>query len=425
MEVAAPPLDLRSAQRRARGVAVAVLSGFGLVAGLRVADSRPTALVGVLCGLLVLGLICTQLVILTHPELTDRRACGIVVLQALITFGPLAVLGEAWIGMPGFLAGTLLLYARAWWGWVGFVAVVVATTTIELSFRSEGALLAYIAVSTTLTGLVTWALIRLTHALHQLDVAHQELARRAVVDERLRIGRDLHDALGSGLSAIVLKTEIAQRLVHRDASAAGAEMDETLTIARRAIAEVRAVADGAQALDVEDEVRAARSVLDAAGIAVDVTLSLRPTVARDATTLALALREAVTNVLRHSAATRCAITLTVDDDTASLTVVNDGCGRSVEASAGPGEERNGHGLDNLVRRFRERGGTFVAQRASDGTEFQIVGVLPVARPAAAAGRTDTSTDPSTGAVPALRRGLRRRARFPSPGAAVSAPERPR
>ena len=358
------PWDLASARRRSVAVCLTVFLGFAAVALLRLVDlgASPAALAG--GAVLVAGMLAVQVTVVHRPVPTRSRAVLVLLVQACLSFVPLALLGEAWIGMPGFLAGTLLLYCGPLRGWTGFGAVVLAAGVVEGStFQSSPAAVAYVIVSTGITGLVSWGLTRLAHALRQVDDAHRELADNAAVEERLRMARDVHDILGSGLSAIILKTELAHRLLHRDVGAADVELTETLGIARRSLADVRSVADGFADLTLHDELRLARSVLEGAGVAATIDGPVAEVgsqidlSAEASSTIGTAIREAVTNAMRHAQPGRCRITVDADAERIRLTIVNDGVGDD-----GPADGRVGQGLRNLRARFTALGGDFDAGR---------------------------------------------------------------
>src|SRR5215208_4307173 len=108
-------------------------------------------------------------------------------------------------------------------------------------------------------------LTRLASALREVHAARDELARMAVVEERLRMARDLHDLLGHTLAMITLKSELAQRLVSQDPARAALEMREVEQAARQTLREVRVVVAGPQQPTLQGELEGARQLLEAAG----------------------------------------------------------------------------------------------------------------------------------------------------------------
>src|SRR5207302_9930643 len=132
--------------------------------------------------------------------------------QACLCFLPFLLLGQAWVGEQGFLAGTVLLVLRATWGWAAFAAIVAGTGWIQTALSPSVLAFAYTTIGTALTGLEMFLLTRLVRFAWQRHRARAELARGAAAEERLRFARDLHDLLGINLSAIALKAELALRL---------------------------------------------------------------------------------------------------------------------------------------------------------------------------------------------------------------------
>lgn len=181
-----------------------------------------------------------------------------------------------------------------------------------------------LAGTTVAVGGLMFAFGRVVRANYALREAREQLAERAVDEERLRFARDLHDLLGRDLSVITLKAQLARRLLAADPATAGRELADVEAVARTALSEVREAVSGYRQPTLAAELAGARSALDAAGIACEVR---RPEVAlppsREAV-LAWGVREATTNVLRHSGAQTCAIRIAVADDVAHLEVTDDG-----------------------------------------------------------------------------------------------------
>ncbi len=206
--------------------------------------------------------------------------------------------------------------------------------------------------------------------------ADEEIERLATIAERERIARDLHDLLGHTLSVIVVKSELAGRLVATDPGLAGAEIDDIERIGREALGEVRAAVAGYRARGLAAEIDGARVALEAAGVLTEVRadpVSLQP---EQESALAMALREAVTNVVRHADADRATITITTVGDDARLEVSDDGRG-----SAGPA----GAGITGMSERITALGGSVVVgdPTAPHGRRGTVVEVrLPLAGTAA-------------------------------------------
>jgi two-component system sensor histidine kinase DesK len=287
------------------------------------------------------------------PRAADLRRRVVpwsLVLQALLTFTPLVAFGWQWGGMAGFLAGSLLLLLPPVAGWVTFGLTVGAAALVAVLQSLNFVDVMYMGVSTALTGLILFALARLSRLATAIHESRDELARMAVARERLRFARDLHDLLGYSLSSITLKNELIQRLIENNPQRAREEVAEVLVIARQALADVREVARGYRDMSLLVEAESARSVLKAAGIDAHIDVSVTGLSSTANTILATVLREGVTNVLRHSQPKTCSITTSMDDedDTVQLQIVNDGvgAGSAVPSSSVP----NGTGLGNLACR---------------------------------------------------------------------------
>ncbi len=171
-------------------------------------------------------------------------------------------------------------------------------------------------------------------ANQRLRRADEEIERLATIAERERIARDLHDLLGHTLSVIVLKSELAARLVRADPDRAVAEANDIEQIGREALGEVRAAVAGYRARGLGAELDGARVALEAAGVDVEVHAAptdLRP---EQESALAMALREAVTNVVRHADAQRATVSITMGGGVVRLEVADDGRGTSGLAGSG-------------------------------------------------------------------------------------------
>jgi two-component system sensor histidine kinase DesK len=196
--------------------------------------------------------------------------------------------------------------------------------------------------------------------------------RLALAEERLRFSRDLHDLVGHQLSAIAVKTELAVRLTDADAAAAKAEMSEVNMLTRKALRELRQAVRGYRELDLQAELNSVEGVLEAAGVRCRTRLPYRELPDGVAPVFAYVIREAVTNVLKHSVATHCDILVRFTDEEAEISVRNDGVDRW------RGEDL-GSGLAGLTERVEAVGGTFTAGPAGDG-EFVLRAVVSLPIP---------------------------------------------
>ncbi|MEU8104006.1 histidine kinase [Nonomuraea muscovyensis] len=305
----------------------AVLVGFSVKALLAAGSLWPVALLAVI-------------VVMQVRSVEGRHPVALSIMGVL-TFAPIPLFGQAWLGVAGFLAEPILL-AFPWAVALPSVAAIVGVVAVS------GVLLALpvpltvnYAISTVVSGLVVYGLLSLARMARELRESRDGLARAAVVEERLRAARDLHDLLGHTLAAILLKCELARRL---DAERARKELQDVLTMTERAMEDLRTVSGRHGELSLTAEAESARALLSTAGVEVELDLG-HDALGRDVeTTLGVVLREAVTNVLRHSSARRCVIMTSVRDGLVRLSVRNDGV-RSAKGRHGSA------GIGNLTTRL--------------------------------------------------------------------------
>jgi two-component system sensor histidine kinase DesK len=191
----------------------------------------------------------------------------------------------------------------------------------------------------------------------QLALAREQLVDLAVTQERERVARDVHDILGHSLTVITVKTELAGRLLeaagHGD-SRARAEVADAERLAREALADVRATVSGMREVSLTGELAAARSALAAAGIRADLPGAVDVVPARHRELFAWALREGVTNVVRHSGASWCGVQLAAD------------CVEIRDDGRGPGGRGTGSGLAGLQARAGKAGARLEVGSAPEG-----------------------------------------------------------
>ena len=217
---------------------------------------------------------------------------------------------------------------------------------------------------------------RLSSALRNLHATREELARLKVEEERLRMARDLHDLLGHTLSLITLKSKLAGRLVEQEPARAAHEIREVERVARQALREVREAVAGYRQPRLANEVDSARQLLEAAGIACSLEYTGLELPAAPDAVLAWAVREGVTNVIRHSHAQHCVIRLNRDHDSVRAEVINDGDRRERASGA---RDREGIGLSGLTERVTSIGGCIEAGPVGTPgkTGFRLLVELPV------------------------------------------------
>lgn len=281
-----------------------------------------------------------------------------------------------YVGVSAIVGVTLSFWSAFW--------VVMALTLLTL-FASIG-ISGGIATSDWLhiiplvllvrgLGLDMIGLARLSSALREVHAAQGELARLAVMEERLRVARDLHDLLGHSLSLIVLKSELARRLAKQDPQGAVQEIGEVERVARQTLREVREAVAGYRQPNLESELNGAKQLLDAAGIVCHVEHTaglLPPTV--DAV-MAWTVREGVTNVIRHSRAHHCTIRVTCESGRVRAVITNDGEWRTDRIAF----DKVGSGLAGLTERVSACGGQIKAgpPSSSDKVSFQLWVEIPI------------------------------------------------
>ncbi|WP_371597685.1 sensor histidine kinase [Streptomyces sp. NBC_00564] len=293
-----------------------------------------------------------------------------LVLMGLLTCGLAIGYGDSWLWffpLLGLAVGSVVRGKL-----LGRLAVGLSVLAGTIGWFHEGWAAINIAYGTFLSTAVTAAILSLSDAVRELRAAREELARRAVEKERLRFSRDLHDLLGHTLSVIVVKSEAARRLAHRDLTAALVQVTDIESVGRQALTEIREAVTGYRTGSLATELDGARSVLSAAGVEPAVRRSGTPLAPQTEALLGWVVREAVTNVVRHSGAARCDITVDGTPERVRLTITDDGTGASNPVQ----EPVAGTGLKGLKERLAAAGGSLEAGPGSRGG-FTVSVELPV------------------------------------------------
>ena len=338
-------------------------------------------------GTVVFIVLVDRWVLVRVPQPAHRPQRDLVVLWVIVVLGAaLFVVGQMnWLTALAIAAAGAGRFAaslpRAVIGVTACAAVGVAVSMWH--HLGYGAALAAFGVP-LLGGLFAYSAERRNVLMVKLNEARAELARTAVAEERLRISRDLHDLLGHSLSLIALKSELAGRMIESDPPRAAREIAELEAVARRSLAEVRQAVTGYRQPSLAAELAAARRMLASAGIDCRVgapgSYDLPPEV--DAL-LAWTVREAGTNIVRHSGARYARITVTVTGTTAGAELTDDGAGPAARstptADGGPGTAQApdgagdlgtpgapGSGLAGLAERAGRLGGTLLAGAGEHG-----------------------------------------------------------
>ncbi|KOU57617.1 histidine kinase [Streptomyces sp. MMG1533] len=306
-------------------------------------------------------------------EATSTRVA--LALMGLVTCALAIGYGGNWLlFFPLFGLATGAVVRMPHLRWAG-TAVAVLAGAVSVSREGWGGL--DTAYATWISTMVTAAILSLSEAVRELTAAREQLARRAVEEERLRFSRDLHDLLGHTMSVIVVKAEAARRLADRDLTAALDQITDIESVGRQALTEIREAVTGYREGSLDTELDRARSVLPAAGIEPVVRRSGPPLAAQTEALLGWVVREAVTNAVRHSGATRCEIAVEGAPERARVRVTDDGQGPSTAAEtlpAAPGI--GGTGLKGLRERLAAAGGSLEAGPGARGG-FVVTAELPV------------------------------------------------
>jgi two-component system sensor histidine kinase DesK len=270
---------------------------------------------------------------------------------------------------------------------------IFAAAILPYVLESELAVFSLIAAIVAVAGLETWLLhlsgwflfyagglavivggsniyfAQKTRMYCQLKKANEEIEHLAKVAERERIARDLHDVLGHTLSVIILKSELAGKLLDRDPERAKAEIADVERTSREALAEVRNTIRGYRANSLEAELKQATEALETAGITVKSEAAKMKLTAAQESVVGLVVREAVTNIVRHANARNCSLRLSPNNGSCRLEIQDDGRG---------GGAVEGNGLRGMRERIEALGGTLIRQ-THPGTTLLIEFPLTAAK----------------------------------------------
>lgn len=303
-----------------------------------------------------LGLLYLGVSLIAHRSTRFRLVWCVALAVCAVVMA--TVSGAAWT--IGYYAPFAIIPVAALLPWrVARVWIIVASTaSLLVALGSRELLPPAMSAMALVSGLTIGHGFEQARLQRLLDGANERNAVLAVAAERERIGRDLHDILGHNLTALAVKTELAGKLLDVDAAAARAQLAEIQTLARQTLADVRATASGMRQVRLASELASARSVLEAAGLLVDAPSAVPPLSDERSEVFGWALREAVTNVVRHAGATRVVVGI----DEHALSVRDDGRGMH-------GGE--GNGLTGLRARAAAAGCDVVVESGADGTLVRV------------------------------------------------------
>ncbi|MCS5715695.1 sensor histidine kinase [Herbiconiux sp. CPCC 205716] len=243
-----------------------------------------------------------------------------------------------WIGADvrwlwTFVGVAIAVSRLSWWRLWATLLVLAGLTfavgvwddaDVGLSALNAAVILSVSVMMATLTGNIS--------TLDRLRAAQDQVAELAAERERSRVARDVHDILGHSLTVIIVKAELAGRLQDAGSFAARSEIAQIEQLARGALADVRATVHGFRGVSISGELAAARAALESADVSADLPGSTEQVPADRRELAGWVVREAVTNVVRHSGARTCRVRL----DPRGIEVADDGCGPSAAAESGSG-----------------------------------------------------------------------------------------
>ena len=264
------------------------------------------------------------------------------------------------VAVAGIIGLDLLIFSGIWWD------------GLDWSFAAQ------VAGLVTIIGVVLMSTIRSTVTGRELRAAREEIVYLAVAAERLRIARDLHDLLGRSLSLIALKSELARRLVISSPERAAGEIGDIEHAARQALQEVREAVTGYRQPTLASELHDAQGLLGAAGIAYTYDLDESLISALPApveVVLSWAVREGVTNIIRHSRARRCSIRVAEQQQEIQVEMTDEGPLAVPEQSADTTVGTSGNGLRGLSERVEALGGRCEAGPSGGG--FRLAVAIPM------------------------------------------------
>ncbi|MEU8181603.1 histidine kinase [Micromonospora sp. NPDC049044] len=323
--------------RRLLGVAALVVFGLGYVLLFEWARKRRQALLPIPVGRARVGL-----VLLLAVGLVSIPGTGG---DWLVTLVYVAAAGVFLLPAAEALAAVLLCA----------LTPVLASWLVPGWQAENGVVFAVLLASFAMFGVS-----RLAQRNGELQAAQREIGRLAVAEERARAARDLHDILGHSLTVVAIKAELAGRLIQVDRDRAAAEIAEVEALARAALADVRQTVGAYREVTLAGELAGARSALAAAGIAADLPGEVPALPDEWDRLFGWAVREGVTNVVRHSGARSCTVRVHPD----RVEVSDDGRGLSTP-------DASGHGLVGLRERARELDAVLSVGRRPDGSGFLL------------------------------------------------------
>ncbi|MEW2413861.1 sensor histidine kinase [Streptomyces sp. NPDC046866] len=325
-------------------------------------------------GLGLLAFVASYLVLVFHPErqLPVRRVLiSLTVLTTLATVLSLA-LGREWLVLFVYVSissGAALPGEMSRWSVPAATALMMV---VAPALPGWDGYLASLMIPALMGGFAMVGVRELIRTTIELRQARATVAQLAANEERLRMARDLHDLLGHSLSLITLKSELAGRMLPGHPEQAAQQVADIERVSRQALVDVREAVSGYRRATLPGELAGARTALTAAGVAADLPAEAVDGLPEEVeAALAWSLREAVTNVVRHSGAKRCTVSLerrqTLAGEMVELSVADDGAG---------GQAVPGNGLSGLTERLEAVGGSLSAGPAGK-RGFRLLARIPL------------------------------------------------
>lgn len=389
------------------GVAVVIAAGMQLLVGIDAPlGQRSIALVALTVAAALVALTTIPLLLRAPGRVAPHHPLVVASLVLALGVWVLAVIppfaGWAWGFTLALAGGVLSCLVRGWWK---AVVILVVYAVIGIG----GALGAALSPTTTpapgstgtteatsdpviigtifLFALMPLSAVWVLQVVLRFDRARQTAAELAIAKERLRFATDLHDIQGHHLQVIALKSELAERLLAERPDAARAELADIRVIAKEALDDTRAVVNDYRSVTVAVEARNAAAVLRSAGIHCEAHLEAPGMPTATGAVFAVAIREAATNILRHSRATEATIDLIQERSDAYLLTVTNNAPRARRAG--------GTGLAGLTERVAARHGTVQTTQTDDA--FTLIVRVPVTPgTAGAAGAPGAAVLPGAG-----------------------------
>jgi two-component system sensor histidine kinase DesK len=315
-------------------------------------------------------------------ELRSRTVLRALAGIAVLAIAACVIYGNEWTSLWIYVAAaagiTLPSLGERRWTMLGVLAVGALYSICCLISHSGVEDWLVVLLPVVLIGYAMAGMRMQVELMHQLKQARDTVAKLATSEERLRLARDMHDLTGQSLSMITLKSELAAKRLSRlpaspERDAIAGELTDIGQVSRQTLHDIREAVSGYRRPTLAIETITARTALEAAGITLDDDpdlITLSGTFDPDAeAVLAWCLREAVTNVIRHSGARSCQLCLIVSPSTMSLRITDDGKGFN-----GGGGTGNGSGLRNMSERLSAVGGSLTIEPAGSG--FRLTAAVP-------------------------------------------------